>query len=125
MIFQSVAYMHASTSSIPLPTSPLSPCPSQEASSFKLASLQQQLSETVPSSLLDRLNQDYADLSERHQRTLRQVTARAKTEHTVHDLRVSRRAGASRYTVTVFEMHVMCSVRQLQGRHPKWHIILF
>lgn len=61
---------------------------SQEASLFQLSSLQSQLSESVPTSLLDKANREHNDLLVKYQDLLQKQTSYTSTTTTIKHLQV-------------------------------------
>ena len=61
----------------------------QEASSFKLSSLQHQLSESVPRAVLEKANQEYGELVIKYQQCLQKQTAYAAETSAIERLQVS------------------------------------
>ena len=62
--------------------------PLQEASLFKLSSLQHQLSESVPRAVLEKANQEYSELVIKYQQCLQKQTAYAADTAAMERLQV-------------------------------------
>ena len=60
----------------------------QEAMLFKLSSLQQQLSGSVPAELLEKANHEYNELVLKYQESLQKQTSATATSHALEHLQV-------------------------------------
>ncbi len=61
----------------------------QEAALFKLSSLQQQLSDSVPAALLEKAGRDYSELALRYQDSLHKQTSYAASSQAFEYLQVT------------------------------------